>query len=121
MKEPWKVYATILTAGLVVASVAMVVTVGIDLFVIAGSIDEGGEEFVLWELGTRAEGSDEARGNALGAIVLFSVIPIVAYTAAVSSFRRHRKMPFVVIGVLQLVILLGVALPVLGILLRSFL
>jgi len=115
-QEPWSVFARSLSVSLAIAFLVLVISVGIDVYRVTGERDGGAAELLLWETGSRGDGSAEGAEtdhSSLGAIALFALIPIVTYAGTVVSYARHHRTAYVVIGMVQLVILLGVALPVL--------
>lgn len=141
MREPWEVFALVLTITLGIALIAAIVFIGTDIAALTRA-DGGSVEVERWRAGTRDEtatapgmssGADVARGadsdyggaesaaeqiGPLVAMVLFACIPIVTYAAGLVSFARRRRWPYVIMTGIQLALLLAVALPALFTLFR---
>jgi hypothetical protein len=128
MREPWEVFASVLTGALGVVLLVSIFLVGTDIAAVTRA-DGGKVELERWQSGIReadivapgaANGGDASRGgevtdrtSPLVAMVLFACIPIVTYAVGLVSFVRRRRWPYVIMTAMQVALLLAVAFPAL--------
>jgi hypothetical protein len=141
MREPWEVFALVLTITLGIALIVAIVFIGADIAALTRA-DGGSVEVERWQAGIRGEtvagpgtsnSTDVARGEdtdsggaesaaqqtgPLAAMVLFAGIPIFGYAAGLVSFARRRRWPYVIMTGIQVALLLAVAVPALFTLFR---
>lgn len=108
-----RIFARILSIGLVVAAVALL-AVGI-LWLLTADGSVAAEELTRWRVGhgsvTSSTGSLSDFANL--AMALFVVIPIFGYGGLAVAFARERRIPHISLSVAQIVLLLVLAIPVL--------